>query len=440
MDSSRRWLLLLGLICLSACAALDSPPGKAGKGSPNRPVPVVVATVVQRTVPISFQTTGTVQAYATVSVKSQVAGHLTAVYFQEGQEVQKGELLFTIDPRSLQAALDQALANRARAIAQVGQAQAELAQAEAQVNQARATVTKDLAQARNAEVQAQRYTSLLNQGAVSREQVDQFRTSSETQNAIVIADQSSVRNAIAAVASAKANVQSAEAEVKAATAAVDSAKVQLSYSAIRSPIEGQTGNLKVNQGNLVKDNDSEPLVVISQVRPIYVAFPIPQRLLPDLKTYQSQGKLAVEVLPVNDPGQPMRGQLVFVDSGVDPTTGTLQLKASFPNLTGRLTPGQFVNVVLRLTEEPNALVVPSQAIQTGQQGTFVYIVNPDKTVDLRSVTTGGTVKNQIVIKQGLQAGERVVIDGQFNLVPGATVREKPAPGSGKPEPGKPRDL
>lgn len=420
------WLLLVGLTYLSACAKSDAEAVKTGKGGEKRPVPVVVATANQTTVPILVQTTGTVEAYSTVSIKSQIAGQLLAVYFQEGKEVHRGDKLFTIDSRPLQAALDQALANRAKAIAQVSQAEAELAQAEAQVNQAKANLTRDTAQAKNASVQAQRYHSLLSQGAVSREQADQFRTGAEAQNAVVAADRSSVENAIAAVASAKANLQSTKAAVSGADAAIDNAKVQLSYSVIYAPIDGQTGSLKIDGGNLVKENDTNPLVVISQIRPIYVTFSIPQRLLPELKRYQTQGRLAVNVILSKDEGQPIQGEVVFVNSEVDLSTGTIQLKASFSNTDGRLTPGQFVNVVLKLTEEPNAIIVPSQAIQTGQKGLFVYVVKPDNSVELRSVTTGTSLNNQTVIKQGLKFGEKVVTDGQFNLVPGAKVQEKKA--------------
>ncbi len=164
--------------------------------------------------------------------------------------------------------------------------------------------------------------------------------------------------------------------------------MQLSYTSISSPIEGKTSSLKVNQGNLVKSNDTNPLVVISQIRPIYVAFSVPQRLIPDVKRYQSQGRLEVDVMPPKDSGQPIRGELVFIDSTVDPTTGSIQLKGNFQNAEGRLTPGQFVNVVLKLTEQRNAIVVPTSAIQVGQKGSFVYVVKPDNTVDLRQVTTG----------------------------------------------------
>lgn len=414
-------IILLLLSGLSACAASEA---QSTKSQGDRAVPVVSAQVTRKTVPIQVQTTGTVQAYSTITLKSQVDGQLMGVYFQEGQMVHKGDLMFKIDPRPLQATLDQAIANRAKAIAQVNQAQAQVGQAVAQVNQARAAVARDLAQARNADVQAQRYTSLVNQGAVSREQAEQYQTTATAQRSTVAADQSNVANAIAAVESAKANVQNAQAAVSAADAQVENAKVQLSYASIYAPNDGRLGKLNVNQGNLVKANDTNPLVTISQVRPIYVEFSIPQAQLPELRKYQAQHSLQVQAKSPQDAGPPVRGELVFVDSGVDATTGTIKLKASFTNENGRLTPGQFVNVVLKLVEEPNAIAVPAPVVQAGQKGSFVYVIKPDQTVEARPVTTGQTVNNQTVIKTGLQAGERVVLDGQFNLTPGAKVREK----------------
>lgn len=428
MSHSQRWgrwsviLLLLG--GLSACAASEAQSTKSQKSQGDRAVPVVSTQVTRKTIPILVQTTGTAQAYATIALKSQVDGQLIGVYFREGQTVHQGDLMFKIDPRTLQAALDQAIADRTKAIAQVNQAQAQVGQAQAQVNQARATVAKDVAQARNAQVQAQRYTSLVNQGAVSREQAEQYQTTAAAQQSTVAADQSNVANAIAAVESAKANVQNAQAAVRAADAQVENAKVQFSYASIYAPTDGQLGKLNVNQGNLVKANDTNPLVTISQVRPIYVEFSIPQGQLPELRKYQAQRQLQVEAKSPQDSGQPVRGELVFVDSGVDATTGTIKLKASFANANGRLTPGQFVNVVLKLAEQPNAIAVPAPAIQAGQKGAFVYVIKPDQTVEARTVTTGQTVNNQTLIKTGLQPGERVVLDGQFNLTPGAKVREK----------------
>ncbi|MEH2345669.1 MAG: efflux RND transporter periplasmic adaptor subunit [Nostoc sp.] len=423
-------LLILSLAYLcSACNASEAQSSgkEAGK---KRAVPVVVATATQKTIPIQLSATGTVEAYSTVSVKSQVGGQLTSVYFQQGQNVKKGDLLFKIDSRPLQAALMQANAAKAKDLAQVKQAQANVLKAIAQVNQAKANVVKDKAQATNADAQAQRYSSLLKQGAISKEQAEQYQTSADAQQATVNADRGGVANAQAAVAAAQADVQNAQAVVASDEAAIDNAKVQLSYSSIYSPIAGRTGSLKLNQGNLVQANATDPLITISQIRPIYVNFSIPQRLLPDIKKYSANnGKLEVDALPPKDAGHPVRGELTFVDSGVNTQTGTIQLKGTFANADERLFPGQFVNVVLKLSEEPNAITVPSQAVQSGQQGQFVYVVKPDKTAEMRLITVGDTVGNETVIKQGVKPGEQVVTDGQFNLVPAATVQVKPEVGS-----------
>ncbi|MEH2396723.1 efflux RND transporter periplasmic adaptor subunit [Nostoc sp.] len=423
-------MLSLAYLC-SACNASEAESSRKEAGK-KRAVPVVVATATQKTIPIQLSATGTVEAYSTVSVKSQVGGQLTGVYFQQGQNVKKGDLLFKIDSRPLQAALMQANAAKAKDLAQVKQAQANVLKAIAQVNQAKANVVKDKAQATNADVQAQRYTSLLKQGAISKEQAQQYQTTAEAQQATVKADQGGVANVQAAVAAAQADVQNAEAAVASDEAAIDNAKVQLSYTSIYAPIAGRTGSLKLTQGNLVKANAAnaeDSLITISQIHPIYVNFSIPQRLLPDIKKYSANGKLEVDALPPKDAGRPVQGELTFVDSGVNTQTGTIQLKGTFANADERLFPGQFVNVVLKLSEEPNAITIPSQAVQSGQQGQFVYVVKPDKTAEMRPISVGDTVKNETVIKQGLKSGEQVVTDGQFNLVAGAIVQVKPEVGS-----------
>ena len=417
-----RGIVLLGLIGLCSCTASEAQSSKQ-KDKSKQAVPVVVATVTRKTIPIELQQTGTVVAYSTVTVKSQIAGQLMGVYFQEGQNVKKGQLLFKIDSRAQQAALMQAQANRQKAIALVKQSQANLSKAIAQVNQDKATLLKDQTQAKNAQVQAQRYGSLLSQGAISKEQAEQFRTSSDAQKATVLADNQGIANSIAAVEAAKADINNTKAEVSAADAAVDTAKIALSYSSIYSPIAGRTGSLKVNQGNLVGNNDSNPLVTISQISPIYVTSSLPQRLLPELNKYRAKGKIEVDAIIPSDKQHPERGELSFIDSGVDTSTGTIQLKSTFANTSGRLSPGQFVNLVVRLTQEPNAIVVPTTAVQTGQKGQFVYVLNSaDKTVDMRPVVVGNAVGNETVIAQGLKEGEQVVTDGQFNLRPKAKVQ------------------
>jgi multidrug efflux system membrane fusion protein len=424
LPRGRLILLLIGLTYLSSCAVSEAQSTRPD-ASKKRPVPVVVATVTQKTIPVFVQGTGTAHSYSTVSVNSQIGGQLTGVYFQEGQDVKKGDRLFTIDSRPLEATLRQAEANRGKDIALLQQAQAKVAQAIAQVDQAKANVAKDEAQAKNNNVQAQRYRDLLNQGSVSKAEAEQYGTSAATQQATVAADRNAVANAVAAVGAATADVQNAQATLSADAAAIDNAKIQLSYSSIYSPIDGRTSSLKVNQGNLVKANDTNPLVVISQIRPIYVNFSIPQRLLPDLKKYMAGGrKLEVDAIVPKDEGPPERGELTFVDSGVDATTGTIQLKATFSNNRERLTPGQFLNIVMKLAEEPNAIAVPSVAVQAGQKGQYVFVVKPDKTVEVRPVKTGNTVGSETVIKQGLKPGEQVVTDGQFNLVPNAKVEVK----------------
>ncbi|MBD2487551.1 efflux RND transporter periplasmic adaptor subunit [Aulosira sp. FACHB-615] len=431
LPSKRLWLLILGLAYLcSACAKASEAQSTGKDAGKKRPVPVMVATATQKTIPILIKATGTVEAYSTVSVKSQIGGQLTGVYFRQGQNVKKGDLLFQIDSRPQQAALMQAMAAKAKDVALVKQSEANVTKAIAQVNQAKATVFKDVAQANNANVQSQRYTGLLEQGAISKEQAEQYQTSATAQKATVKADQDAVANAQAAVEAAKADVKNAQAAVLADEAAIDSAKVQLSYSSIYSPITGRTGSFKLNQGNLVTANSTDPLITISQIRPIYVNFSIPQRMLPDLKKYTSNHKLEVDVIPPKDSGNPVHGYLTFVDSGVNTQTGTIQLKGTFSNDDERLLPGQFVNVVLKLSEIPNAVTVPTKAIQAGQQQQFVYVVKPDKTVEMRPVVVGDAVNNETAIAQGIKPGEQVVIDGQFNLVPGAKVQVKQGLGGG----------
>jgi multidrug efflux system membrane fusion protein len=387
------WMIpvMIGLFVLSSCS------GK--KEKPEATWPVKVAAAVQKTVPVQLRAIGNVQAYSTVSVKSRIVGQLVRVYFKEGQDVRKGELLFTIDPRPFEVALKQVEANLERDMAQVIQAEANL--------------QRDLAQEKNAQVEADRYKLLLERGVVSKEQYDNFRTNAEALEAAVLADRASKANA--------------EAAVVADRAAVENAKLQLSYCSIFSPTDGRTGSLIVQEGNMIKDNDTI-MVVINQVTPIYVAFSIPEQNLPEVKKYMAEGKLKVEALIPNDKAHPEKGIISFIDNTVDATTGTIRLKGTFANKERRLWPGQFVRVVLTLTEEPNAIVVPSQAIQTGQEGPYVFVVKPDLTVESRPVVLGLTLNNETVIEKGVNPGEKVVTDGQLRLYPGAKVEMRsPAP-------------
>ena len=450
--------LVTGLVAvaltLAACSD-RSPSAKTQAPGTAAGVPVTIATAVRKTVPVQLRAVGNVQAFSTVSIKSQVNGQLMTVHFREGQDLKQGDLLFTIDPRPLQAALQQteanvardqaqvrqAEANSARDQAQAQQAQAALAQAEAQLRQAQANVARDTAQLDNARAQDRRYADLVQQGYVAREQYDQVHTALETAAATVRADQAMVENARAAIAAAQAAleqarasvqagqaaIENARASIRADQAAVESARLQLAYAEIRSPIDGRTGNLMVQPGNLVKANDVPILVTIAQVRPIYVAFAVPEQYLADVRKYMAAGPLQVDARPPGSTAPADGGRVSFVDNTVDSTTGTIQLKATFPNQEGRLWPGQFVNVVLTLTTEPDAVVIPTQAIQTGQNGQYVFVVKPDETVEPRPVTVHGTLDGETVVERGIQASERVVTDGQLRLVPGARVEIRPAP-------------
>jgi len=346
---------------LPACSKQSAPP-------PKPPVPVTAGEVVQKTVPVQIRAIGNVEAYSTVSVKSQIGGILTKVHFREGQDVSKGALLFTIDPRPYEAALKQAEANLA----------------------------KDIAQLENARKEVQRYAELVKKGYVAQEQYDQIRTNSASFEAIVNAD----------------------------TAVVENARLQLKYCYLYSPLAGRTGNLFSHEGNLIKANADNAMVVINQIQPIYVTFSVAEQYLPEIKKYMTGGKVPVEAFVTKAEENPEEGTLTFVDNTVDPATGTIKLKATFANKGKRLWPGQFVDVIIGLTTQPNAIVVPTQAIQAGQKGQYVFVIKKDLTVEDRVVTAGKTLNSETVIEKGLQAGEKVVTDGQMRLVPGARVEIK----------------
>jgi membrane fusion protein, multidrug efflux system len=329
--------------------------------------PVTAAPATKESVPVEVRAIGNVEAYSTVTVKSQVEGEIEQVHFTEGQEVHTRDLLFNIDARPFEARLQQIEANLAR----------------------------DEAQAKNARAQALRNKNLFDAGIVSRDQYDQFATSADALDASVRADQ----------------------------AAVADAKLQLGYCTIRSPIDGRTGSLLVHPGNLVKANDTS-LLVINQIHPIYVTFSVPEQYLAEIKARASSGKLGVMASAAEGNKNPDEGVLSFVNNTVDPNTGTIMLKGSFPNSSGRLWPGQFVNVTLRLSVQENATVVPNQAIQTGEKGAYVYVVKPDMTADLRPVVAGATFGGKTVVEKGLEPGETVVTDGQLRIFPGAKLKIK----------------
>ncbi len=419
----KRLALLAGIsLLMAACSS-----GKTEKGPP-RAIPVMVGTVVQKAVPVLIRAIGNVQAYNMVAVKSMVSGEISRVHFAEGQDVKKGELLFTIDPRPFEAALKQVEANLARDIAQVGQVEADMAKNMALVKQAEANIEKDRAQAQNAKADAKRYESLIEKQVVSRQQYDQIRTNAEALDATVRADEAAKESAEAAVRSSKAAMENARAAVRADQAAVENVKVQLSYCFIRSPMDGRTGNLIIQQGNVIKANDLS-MVTIHQINPIYVAFSVPEQNLPEIKKYMAGGPIKVEALLPNDTKSAEQGVLTFIDNAVDRTTGTILLKGTFANKERRLWPGQFVNIVLTLTTQPDAIIVPSQAIQTGQGGQYVFVIKPDLTAELRPVVVNRTLNNESIIEKGVKDGEKVVTDGQLQLVPGAKVEVKSSPNS-----------
>lgn len=363
----RALLLTLSAIILAGCSR-DANGQRKGNDAAQRPVvPVTVSNSVQKTIPVQLRAIGKVQAYSTVVIKSQVAGQIVSVHFREGQEVKEGDLLFTIDPRPF----------------------------EANVKKAEAQLAKDKAQFQNAKRLIERYQTVVKRGFVSEEQYD----------------------------TALANLAGLEASVRADEAALESARLELKYCTIRSPIAGYAGEVKVHQGNIVKENDNDrPMVTLNQVRPIYVSFAVPEQHLPDINRHLAAGKLEVLAKVQGDEKNPVPGHLSFVDNAVNTDTGTIQLKATFTNDARTLWPGQFANVVLTLTTQAGAVVVPSQAVQTGQQGQYVFVVKPDSTVEYRPVVVGRTLDQEVVIDKGLAGGEKVVTDGQLRLAQGSQIK------------------
>lgn len=406
MDGSRPgrdWCalgVLAGLVSLAGCTSKGSPPtGRKGDG-----VPVTVATAIRKDVPVQLEVIGNVEAYSTIAVKAQVGGELTEVHFREGDYVKAGDPLFTIDPRPLKAMLNEVEANLAKDEAALGQAQANL--------------VRDTAQQKYAQSQADRYNRLFQAGIVSKDQTEQLQSNADALAAAVKADEAAVRSARAAAVATRASL--------------DNAKVQLGYTIIASPINGRTGNIAIKQGNIVTANTVD-LTTINQVEPIYVTFAVPEAQLPAIKRYMAEGNLPVIATPQGDATVEERGVLTFVDNSVDPTTGMIKLKGTFRNTDHKLWPGVFVRVTLQLTTQHDATVVPNQAVQTGQEGAFIFVVKPDRTVESRPVVTGARLDQDIVIAQGLEAGETVVTEGQLRLAPGIRVqiREGRGRASGK---------
>jgi multidrug efflux system membrane fusion protein len=357
-----------GLLLLLALLVASCSPGKAEKRAVPA-IPVSTGKSALKNVPFQIRSIGNVEAYNTVSVKAQVNGELIKVYVKEGQYVNKGDMLFKIDPRSFEASLKQAEANLAR----------------------------DRALAKKANDDVERYAFLIQKGYVARQEFDQVKSNAEALNATARAD----------------------------VAVVDNNRVQLEYTNIRSPINGQVSNNLVNAGNVVKANDAA-LTSINQINPIFVTFTVPEVYLAEIKKYMTGGKLKIVATVPGQEQNPETGILSSLDNTVDKATGTIRMKGTFDNKGRRLWPGQFVNVVLDLYVQNNAVVVPSPAVLSGQSGQYVYVVRNDLTVELRNVDISRTYGGETVIAKGLKEGEQVVTDGQLLLTNGSKIQIKPA--------------
>jgi membrane fusion protein, multidrug efflux system len=412
-------IIVLSLVCLSfascsgqkeadgaAPAATQAPgsgsnsagrTGGGGRRGGGGPVPVVTAKAQTKSVPVVIPAVGTAEPLSTVQIRAQVTGQLSAVHFAEGQDVKKGQPLFTIDPRPFQAALQQA----------------------------EAVLARDSATAKNAAQQKERYEDLYKRGLIPR---DQYEAQS-------------------------ASAQALQATLEADRAAVDNARLNLNYTRIVAPMSGRTGALGIHVGDLVRANDATPLVVINQVSPIYVTFSVPGRYLGEIRRFQAQKPLAVQargqapiapgaqapepVTPMPSLGQDVapgqgatmptkpglieNGRVSFIDNSVDPTTGTIKMKGTFQNADQGLWPGLFVQVTLSLTDEANVVVVPATAVQPSASGQYVFVVRSDRTAEVRPVTVARQYGEEMIIARGLAAGEEVVTDGQLRLTPGAQV-------------------
>jgi membrane fusion protein, multidrug efflux system len=356
-------LWLAAVVSLAGCSKSENP---AAMGRP--PVPVLVAKAVARTIPNQLHEIGTVEAFATINIKSRVEGQLVGIHFHEGDFVSREQLLFTLDPRPFRAALQLAQADEA----------------------------KDLAQLALAETDEGRYSALLKADVGSREQYDQMHANAAALRATALADR----------------------------AAVEAARLNLQYSEIRSPLDGRTGSLQSHIGDMIKPDADTPMITITQVQPIYVDFSVPENLLPAVRLNQASHQLEVDASFPNSQEPPEHGLLAFMDNSVDKTTGTILLKGLFQNEGRRLWPGEFVDATLTLNRIPGAVVVPTQAIQTGQDGSYVFVIGSDMKADARPIVAGTEIGGNTVIEHGVKAGETVVTDGQLRLTPGAVVRIK----------------
>ena len=422
-----RPILLTVLIVILAAAAYyfwggqKSTDSKSADAKKQRSAPVNVATARIQDVPIEVRTIGNVLPYSVVNIIPQVGGQLQKVFFTQGQSVKKGELLFQIDPRTFDASLEQALGTVARDQAQVNSARANLAKDEAQVGQLQANVDRDYSLARLAKTQMTRYDRLVSEGAVSHEQSDQMTTNAATADAAIEADKKAVENAKEVLNADRAAIMTAQGTLRADQAMVDNARIQVGFTQIRSPITGRTGSLNVYQGNVVTANSPTPLVSINQIQPIYVTFTLPEQNLDQVRKSMMDKTLTVQALIEGKRKEKFIGTVSFLESTVNTSSGTVTLRATFPNADATLFPGQFVDVIVTMPPDGQTVVVPSSAVQTSQQGNSVYVVKPDKTVDFVTVDLKRSYGDLAAIGKGLKAGDVVVTDGQLQLTPGARV-------------------
>lgn len=372
-------LAVFVFISISACSSQTTDESKKtpqGQKKVIRTVPVTAAQAVLKSIPLEIRTVGNIESFSTVQIKSRVTGELQKVHFKEGQDVVSGDLLFTIDPRPFEAAL----------------------------GEARAKLERDRALFRKAEEDNRRYENLFQGGFISKEQYDQVRT----------------------------NLSSLQATLAADEAVVENARLQLGYTSIYSPISGRTGLILIDRGNMIKANDdNKSMVVIEQINPIYASFSAPESYFSQIMEKMKTNTLSASALPDGSKAGPETGKLTFVDNSIDSKTGTIRLKAVFENKTRRLWPGQFVNVALVLGNLQDVVTVPSQAIQTGANGIFVYVISAENTVELRMIKSGISHDGETVIEKGVSSGEKVVTDGHVRLIPGAAVEiidgQKPKP-------------
>jgi membrane fusion protein, multidrug efflux system len=366
-------IFALALLAAGAFAIFQASRGSRAEVPKSTPVvPVTAAPIVLKTMPVRLLAIGNVEPFTTVAIKARVDGQLVSVKFKEGDEVRQGAVLFEIDARPFAASLKQAQAN----------------------------LLRDKALLDRAGEQEKRYKDLLGKNFISPDAYEQVRTNQATAAAVVAADD----------------------------AAIENAKLSLEYCTIRAPVTGYAGRIQLQQGNMIKANDTGPLVTINQIVPVYASFSVPEQNIAEIRKYQADGVLKVQATFPNAAHAPVAGKLSFIDNSADMTTGTIKLKAEFPNIDKALWPGQFVNVVLTLYEQKDAIVAPSAAVQNGPSGQYVYLIKPDMTVELRNIKIARAEANDTVVTSGLQEGDQVVVVGQLRLAPGTKVN----PGKGAP--------